>query len=139
MAGDSDELLGVLRRVRRLILSHPLAAQALYAALMGEGRRFAATASGQAWAERLRKSQLVLQGAAAWESLTLNILEDDESAILPSALVDAFVQATQRSDLEALLRQLLTPDAEPRAAVDRETVDRETVDRETVGRGNAAP
>lgn len=61
-----DGLEQELARLRAAVLKHPVAAQALYGALLAEGRRYAETADGALLAERLRHSPAL---ARAWEGL----------------------------------------------------------------------
>jgi hypothetical protein len=103
---QEDELASTLRSMQRLLVQHPVAAQSLFRALVVEGRRFATTAAGARWSERLRGSSLIFRGRALWEVATLNVLEDDEQAVLPSRLLDAFVQASGLEALEPFLSKL---------------------------------
>ncbi len=98
-----DDLDRLLIELRRLVLRHPIAAQAAYRALIAEGRRFAETADGQRWKQRLAGSALVQRGQLVWEVGTSNALGGDEPAVLPSQLIDAFCRAVAREDLEATL------------------------------------
>jgi hypothetical protein len=107
-----DPLAAPLRHIQAAILEHPLAAQALFRSLVAEGRRFAHTEEGSQWAERLAGTPLVQRGRLAWEALSLNALDDDPDVVLPSAVVDAFVQAISSSTLELTLGAALA--AEPR-------------------------
>src|SRR5580693_1180923 len=49
-AAEDGALGEILRRAQLLLLKHPVAAQAAFAALIAEGRRFAATPEGAEWA-----------------------------------------------------------------------------------------
>jgi hypothetical protein len=107
MEGSGEEgLAQVLRRFQVLLLEHPLAAQAAFSALMSEGRRFAATPEGAAWKSTLAGSDLVRNGRKLWETLSLGILEDDASTVVPSVYLEALFQAATSPELEALLRGL---------------------------------
>lgn len=106
-ADRDDELRTVLRSLQRLIVRYPFAAQALFASLVREGREFAATDEGRRWAERLAPTELMRQGRAVWEAVTLNALEDDPDAILPSKFLEAFVSSSKRVDLEGFLASIL--------------------------------
>lgn len=106
-AGDSaGPIPEILRRAQRLVLKHPVAAQAAFAALIAEGRRFAETPEGAAWAAALAGSDLVRRGRQVWDAVGMNMLEDDPDAILPSAYLEALLRAARSPDLEATLRGL---------------------------------
>lgn len=104
---DDDDLAKALRVTQRLLLQHPVAAQALFAAFVHEGRRFAGTAEGKQWHARLASSDLIRRARVVWEVATLNLLEDDEQAVLPSKLLDTIVQASGLEGLEPLLSRLI--------------------------------
>jgi hypothetical protein len=101
-----DELHRVLLDLQRAVLHHPVAAQALFASLVAEGRRFVDTAEGAAWRDRLRGTDLVHRTRVVWDVTTMRMLEDDPDTLLPSAVVDALVQAARRDDLEPFLSRL---------------------------------
>lgn len=105
-AGALPELL---RGVQRALLEHPVAAQAAFTALIAEGRRFAATPEGADWMAALAGSDLVRQARQVWEAVSLNLLEDDPSTIVPSAYLEALLRAASSADLEGLLRPLHHP------------------------------
>jgi hypothetical protein len=98
-----DALDEVLRAIQRVIFEHPTAAQAIFRALVAEGRAFAATEEGRRWAERLVDSPLVRRGRLIWDVATMRALDDDPDVVLPSALADAFVSLTAKEALEPLL------------------------------------
>jgi hypothetical protein len=99
-------LLELLRRLQRLMLKHPVAAQAAFTALVAEGRRFAATPEGAAWKATLAGSELVRNGRQLFGALSLELLEEDSSTVVPSAYLEALFQAARSPELEALLCQL---------------------------------
>jgi hypothetical protein len=103
---NEDALEEVFHRLRLLILSHPVAAQAVFRALVAEGRAFARTAAGQRWAAVLADSPLVRRGRLVWDVATLRTLDDDPQTLVPSAIADAFVKATAADALEPLLSEL---------------------------------
>ncbi|MFN0249073.1 MAG: hypothetical protein ACKV2T_19470 [Kofleriaceae bacterium] len=104
-----DELSRVLYELRWLVIKYPLAAQAAYRTLLAEGQRFASTSDGAAWRARVEGSELVRRGRSIFELGTLGLLDD--SAVLPTEMIDAFARAAGRRDLEAALAQRLEPDA----------------------------
>ena len=106
-----DPLASVLRMVSLVILKHPVAAQAAFAALVAEGRRFAQTPEGRWWKAALANSELAERGRALWEASMLHALEDSSDVVLPTAVVDAVVQAVSRTDLESALLRCLRADS----------------------------
>lgn len=103
---DSDELARVLRITQQLVLQHPAAAQALFAAFVREGRAYAETAEGRAWQARLASSELVRRARVLWDMGTVGLLEDDQDAVLPSKLLDVIVQCGGVEALEPLMARL---------------------------------
>lgn len=95
-----DELTAILREAQLLLLRHPLAAQALFRSVVAEGRRFARTEEGQRIGEQLADSELIRRGRVLWEVGTLQLLEEEAPTMLPSKLLDAFVQAANDGNLE---------------------------------------
>jgi hypothetical protein len=104
-----DPLPALLRALSTLVLQHPIASQAVFSALVAEGRRFGATPQGRQWRDALANSELVRRGRMLWEGSVLNLLEDNPDAVIPSAIFDAILQAVMRPDLPAVLRDLLRP------------------------------
>jgi hypothetical protein len=102
--GDPAELL---RRLQLTILRHPVAAQAAFAALIAEGRRFARTTAGAAWQRSLTRSPLLRRARAPWDAATLWMLEDGTPNVLPSGFVDALCTVAQGVDLEAVVDRLM--------------------------------
>ncbi|MFO0605822.1 MAG: hypothetical protein U0324_21745 [Polyangiales bacterium] len=103
-----EEIVRLLRSLQLVLLKHPAASQAAFRALVHEGRRFASTPEGAAWKRRLAGSELVRQGQAVWEGVTLNMLEADTDRVFPSMLLDAFVAAAGLDALEQALARLYT-------------------------------
>lgn len=101
-----DELEALLTQLQIAIVSHPIAAQALFRALVAEGRAFAATQEGRRWAALLADSPLVQRGRMVWDVTTLRMLDDDPATVLPSTLMDAFVRTTALETLEPFLSRL---------------------------------
>lgn len=104
--GPGDELAELLRRVQRALFRHPVAAQAAFAALMAEGRRFAGTPEGAAWKAALEGSELARNGRRLWDALSMGMLEEDPATIVPSAYLEALLRAAASADLDALLGKL---------------------------------
>jgi len=101
-----DPLVELLRHAFLLLLKHPVAAQAAFAALVAEGRRFGETAEGRRWKAALADSELVRRGHALWEGSLLKVLEEEAESPLPTAILEAVVQAASRRDITALLQRV---------------------------------
>lgn len=101
-----DDLLRALECVQDLLLRHPIAAQAAFAALAAEGRRFATTPEGAEWRERLRGSELLSRLRLVWDSLGMATFVEKPTEALPSFFIDGAVQAASEGDLESLLARV---------------------------------
>jgi hypothetical protein len=88
-------------------LRYPIAAQAAFAALAAEGRRFAQTDEGAAWKERLASSKLVAELRVIWDSLGMTAFVEKPTEALPTFFVDGLVNAASSDDVESLLSQVL--------------------------------
>jgi hypothetical protein len=103
--GDAA-VAALLRRAQVLLLRHPIAAQAAFAALIAEGRRFAATPEGAEHAAALAGSDLVHKGRRVWDAVGMSLLEDDPATVVPSAYLEALFRAARSANLEGLLGRL---------------------------------
>ncbi len=103
---SGDEVTEVLRKLQAAVLKHPVAAQAIFSALVAEGRRFAETDPGRRWKRRLARSELLQRARLAWEVTTLWMLEEDPPGVLPSAYLDALFMSASNPELESLLDRL---------------------------------
>jgi hypothetical protein len=101
------ERLRLLRRIQRIVLQHPIATQAAFAALVAEGRRFAATARGRALSAELARSPLLRRARTGFDAATLWMLEEQPASELPSTYVDMLLMAAQGRGLEPLIDRLL--------------------------------
>lgn len=104
-AAGGDETLRRLHQARLLLVKYPVAAQALFAALVAEGRRYAETPEGRVARARLADSDLVRKGRAVFEAVSAGLVSEHEGP-LPSAFLEAFLEATRRDGLEAVLGQV---------------------------------
>jgi len=109
MNEPEDELSEALHQAHLMLLLHPVAARAAFRAFAREGRRFAETEEGRAWKERLAGSELIRRGRSVWEVATLGMLEERDSALLPTQLVDALCYAAGLPDLEPALARAVEP------------------------------
>ncbi len=101
-----DPLASTLRRLQQAILFHPVAAQALFAGFVREGRAYARTDAGQAWQARLAGSELVIRARVLWDAMTVRGLEDDPDTVLPTAILEAIVKAAADTDMERFVEDL---------------------------------
>jgi hypothetical protein len=108
-APSEDELDALLRDAQRLIFKYPIASQAFIAALAAEGRTFAQTPEGMVWRERLARSELYRKGRELWYLGTLGMFSARSSGVLPSVLIEAFVQAVRTRDIASLVTLLGGP------------------------------
>lgn len=103
---EGDEVAALVRQLQMSLLRHPAAAQAAFAALVAEGRRYAETEEGARWREALARSELVRRLRPVYESITLHMFEADPQTTLPSAYLDALVQVARADHLERALTRL---------------------------------
>ncbi|MEN0062755.1 MAG: hypothetical protein AAGA48_11435 [Myxococcota bacterium] len=102
-----DEVTEALRALRRSVLGHPVAAQALFASLVQEGRRFSRTDSGAEWLARLEGSELVERVRVIWDGLPLRTFDDDDQVVLPTAIVEAIVRAATDPSVADRVQEVL--------------------------------
>ena len=100
---NPDDLAVLLERLRDVLLRHPIAAQAAFAALAHEGRRFAETEEGRAWRERLSRSDLLARVRLVWNTLGMHAFVEQPVEVLPSFFLDGAVRAASLDGLEPLL------------------------------------
>lgn len=98
-----EEILSLLDEAQMAMIKHPTAAQAAFAALVREGRRFAETEEGKRWLDVLSTSSFMRQARWVWETTSLNMLEEDAETIVPSTYLEALLRAADVPDLEQLL------------------------------------
>lgn len=96
-------MIDALKQMERLLMLHPLAAQAAFSALVAEGRRFASTPRGEELASSLSKAPLLANLRRVWEATTLNMLEEQPTTVVPSMYVEAIFRAAKSANLEGLL------------------------------------
>ncbi|MBX3203776.1 MAG: hypothetical protein KF764_01845 [Labilithrix sp.] len=106
---EEEVVANVVAQGQRWLIKHPVAAQAIYRALVAEGRKFAETDEGGAWRARLEASPAIRRLRPLWEAATLNVLEADGDAVIPSQLIELVAQALSHTNIEkttALLSEL---------------------------------
>jgi hypothetical protein len=102
-----------IQQLARALVTHPIAAQSAYRALVREGRAFAQTDDGRRIREGLARSELVARLRTAWELVTLGMLGDDTPpGAIPSVVIEALVQAVLRERFEARLHDAMARPAE---------------------------
>jgi len=112
-ADPSDPLIDFVRRAHRILLEHPVAAKAAYAALAAQGRSFAATRDGGELRARLVASRRLRRASLLWRSLTMGMLDDQDPGELPATYLDNLLRAVDRADLEQLLGRLQLREVTP--------------------------
>ena len=104
---DEDELLAWIREAQTWVLRHPVAAQAIYRALVAEGRRFAGTPDGRRWKAKLEASETMRRASAMWGESALNALVDSGDSIIPPSFLDAALGVAMTNGLDSLLAHFL--------------------------------
>jgi len=100
---NGDPELRGFAQLHSLLVAYPAASQAAFAALVAEGRRFAATERGQQWQEALAASPLMTRLRRIFEEVSLNMFEEDSATVLPSTYVELLAQALDSTELPRLI------------------------------------
>jgi hypothetical protein len=108
---DDDSIAPGLEACRRAIATYPIAAQAIFAALVAEGRRYVRTDEGRELARQLAESVWTQRARMVWETVSLTSLSEDDGAVLPSTCVEAVLNAARSEGLESLLSRLFFDDS----------------------------
>ena len=95
-ARSYDLLVGA----RRAVLGNPAAARGLYDLLVGEGRRYAATAGGRALRDALAGSAAVDHLRRIWETVSLNVLDGPAPSGVPDAWAELLAEAVTGDGLD---------------------------------------
>ena len=98
--------LELLRSLQVALLTHPVACQAAFTALVAEGRRYAETEDGREWRDRLVHSALLRDLRLVFDLSTLGLLEEDASGALPSGYLDALFMLASGGDVDTVLNRL---------------------------------
>jgi hypothetical protein len=107
LSEDNEQLSDFLLAGQRYLMKHPQASRELIAGLIEDGRRFAQTEEGKAWADALANSELVKRAMLIWEAYGLDLLMETRPAITPSTWLDMIVAAIANPDLESVLSMLI--------------------------------
>lgn len=104
---DRDEdILRVLRALQAALLKHPVAGQAVFNALVSEGRNFAKTCDGKAARDKLERSELLHRARLIFDFGTLSMLEHDPPDIMPSAYIDTLFMLASGDRADHILHRL---------------------------------
>jgi len=79
----------MLQHLQAIVLKHPVAANAAFAALIAEGLAFAQTPEGRLWRDRLIGSELLHRARLLLDFPGFSMLERDRGQTLPSGYLDA--------------------------------------------------
>ncbi len=104
MPESEDETIARLRAAQLALLKYPIAGQAIYAALIREGRQYAKTPEGASMREKLGHSPVVAKARTLFEGMSGGMLAEHNSQ-LPSTYIDGFLDALDK-DLEVVLSEL---------------------------------
>lgn len=104
---DEAAIVAALRQVQRALLLHPEACRDGFAALVREGRRFAQTADGARWRQRLARSELLARAHFVTQIATFWVTEEQSQGALPSALIEAIASAAVSSNRDGMIDRLL--------------------------------
>jgi hypothetical protein len=107
---EADEVIERLQGAQKLLLKYPVAGQALFGALVREGRRFAKTSRGAEWMARLASSPTLRTARTLFEGISGGMVAEGGGP-LPSVFVEAFVHALDRN-LEDVLADVAGVKAE---------------------------
>jgi hypothetical protein len=99
-------LAELLLALSDVLLRHPIAVQAAFAALAAEGRRFAETPEGARCKEDLAASELFDRVRLIWRSLGMHSFVEQPTEILPSFFLDGAIRAAVLDKLEPLLSSI---------------------------------
>ena len=102
----AEDPVALIRAAQSFVLKHPAAAKAIFAGLIAEGRAYAQTPQGAAARQGLERSELVHKGRLLLDLPGLSMLEPDDGAILPSALVDTVFMMAANGAEPAFLKAL---------------------------------
>ena len=107
-AADADPIARLVERAHRLLIKHPVAAQAAYRALVAEGARFAGTDEGKTWLARVEHSEQLRRLRPLWEAATLNLLDARSPSALPGQFIELVAHAIGQANIERRLGALTT-------------------------------
>jgi hypothetical protein len=100
------KVLDALGELQQFVLQHPVAAQKIFAALVAEGRRYAATPEGARRARALADLPAMARARQFWESSLAGVLEEGGDTVLPSSYVEIVMQGGRLRSPETLLSEI---------------------------------
>ncbi len=95
-SNDDDRIDTLLRAAQVVLVTYPFAAVRGYRALVAEGRRYAETEEGRELADRLARSELVGRARTTFLFMTKGLLHDGADRLVPTAVIQAFVDKARR-------------------------------------------
>jgi hypothetical protein len=101
-----EKVLHLLGELQQFVLQHPVAAQKIFAALVAEGRKYAATPAGARRARALAAMPAMARARQFWESSLAGVLEEGEETVLPSSYVEIVMQGALLASPETLLAKI---------------------------------
>lgn len=99
-------ILRVLRSIQTTLITHPVAGQAAFNALLQEGRNFAKTEEGRALKTKIERSELLHRARLIFDFSTLSMLEEDPPEIMPSAYIDVLFMLASSDRTDQILDKL---------------------------------
>ena len=99
-------ILRVLRSIQTTLITHPVAGQAAFNALLQEGRNFAKTEEGRALKTKIERSELLHRARLIFDFSTLSMLEEDPPEIMPSAYIDVLFMLASGDRTDQILDKL---------------------------------
>ena len=100
------KVLDVLGELQQFVLQHPVAAQKIFAALVAEGRKYAATPEGGRRARALAANPAMARARQFWEASLASVLQEGGDTVLPSSYVEIIMQGRRLEAPEALLSKI---------------------------------
>lgn len=110
------ELKAALAQLQRAIVKHPFASQAMFSALVSEGRAYAQTPEGAELRRSIGRSELLLRIRSAWDIVTFGVLNDERAGTMPSVVIEALARAAAQQRFEARIAGALDPIVAERSA-----------------------
>lgn len=101
-----DSTADLLLRLQAMVIKHPAASQAVFRALVAEGRAFSRTPEGQEWKRRLQNSVLLHRARLILDLPGISMLEHDSGDAIPSSYIDAVFMFAASDDAGEVLNQL---------------------------------
>lgn len=93
-----DQSVDIIKQFQAIILKHPVASKAAFAALMAEGRAYARTPEGAQLLGKIERSELLHRARMLLDLPGLSALEDDRVTALPSTLLDTIFMMASNSE-----------------------------------------